>query len=74
MLGEYSYLTPDHTLEEILLLLADTLERPHIGVETKGWIITAITKLIGQLGAYPTQVREVINKFTLSRNVDLQQV
>ena len=74
VVGEYAYVKEDMDIEEILekvtLLLGRRFEEP----DTHGWVITAITKLISQLGHMPESVQNQIALYLTSTNTDIQQV
>eukprot|EP00004_Rigifila_ramosa_P013967 TRINITY_DN3136_c0_g1_i1.p1 TRINITY_DN3136_c0_g1~~TRINITY_DN3136_c0_g1_i1.p1 ORF type:complete len:1175 (-),score=295.81 TRINITY_DN3136_c0_g1_i1:102-3452(-) len=71
-LGEYSYLASDASLEQVVDILLALLPH-HTEGETRCWIVTAIMKIIAQLGFPPPSALATLKKFTASRDVDLMQ-
>ena len=43
-------------------------------LETKGWVLTALTKLVAQTGLWPAAVATRVTRFLSSISVDLQEV
>jgi AP-4 complex subunit epsilon-1 len=74
-LGEYGYLSVNSTLEEILLQLCrlSKMTIQTAAPTTRKTLVTAIMKLVAQAGACPPQAAAVIDDFTRSTDVDLQQ-
>lgn len=74
VLGEYAYLSQDYSLEEILNKLC-TLIRTGKQLEptTRKIMVSAIMKLISQAGTCPPQAAKIIDDFTRSKDIDLQQ-
>lgn len=72
VLGEYSYLLEMGT-EEVLNKLCDLAEVHYENPSTRGWIITAITKVLVRHGSYPAHVKEVVDRYKRSVSSDVQQ-
>ena len=74
VVGEYAYVKPDVETEEVLekvtLLLGSKFEDP----DTHGWVVTAVTKLVSQLGYMPDSVQSQIALYLTSTDTDIQQV
>jgi len=75
VLGEYARLaTVDgYTLEDIVDLLCETVDRPFEDRATRGYLVSALQKLIGQHSLKSTAVDNVIRSYRSSRLTDLQQ-
>ena len=74
VLGEYAYLSEEYTLEEILTNLCDLVRMgKQLAPSTRKIIVSAIMKLVAQAGQCPPQAAKVIDDFTKSKDVDLQQ-
>eukprot|EP00300_Choanocystis_sp_HF-7_P043308 c9888_g1_i1.p1 GENE.c9888_g1_i1~~c9888_g1_i1.p1 ORF type:complete len:1198 (+),score=305.45 c9888_g1_i1:40-3594(+) len=73
VLGEYTYLTESVELEDVTALLCDLMDRTYSNPQTKLWIISAITKLVSQIGFCSDQVREVAERFLNSADVTLHE-
>jgi AP-4 complex subunit epsilon-1 len=74
-LGEYGYLSAVTTLDDVLLQLC-TLTRTHkakLATSTRRFLVFAIMKLVAQSGSCPPHAAAIIDDFTKSRDVDLQQ-
>ncbi len=56
VVGEYSYVHTDVPTEEILESITALLNRRFEEPDTHGWVVTAITKLVSQLGHLPESV------------------
>eukprot|EP01102_Stenamoeba_stenopodia_P016901 TRINITY_DN5972_c0_g1_i1.p1 TRINITY_DN5972_c0_g1~~TRINITY_DN5972_c0_g1_i1.p1 ORF type:complete len:1192 (-),score=301.43 TRINITY_DN5972_c0_g1_i1:58-3633(-) len=73
VLGEYGYLS-ELPLPEIIDRLCDLLSKPSESADSKGWIISALAKLISQMGGRLTdQVDNILRTYSNSRSVDVQQ-
>lgn len=75
VLGEYAYLSQTHELNDILDQLC-TLTRKNTtfaSSSTRNFLATAIIKLVAQAGTCPPNASQIIDDFTKSRDVDLQQ-
>ncbi len=74
VLGEYAYLSAEYTLEEILERLCTLVRKgKKIVPSTRKILITSIMKLVAQAGTCPPQAAKVIDDFSKSKDVDLQQ-
>ena len=74
VLGEYAYLSAEYTLEEILERLCTLVRKgKKILPSTRKILITSIMKLVAQAGTCPPQAAKVIDDFSKSKDVDLQQ-
>lgn len=76
VIGEYGYLCVedqhlDLTIDRIVTLFADLMERPHSNPTTRSWIITGLLKLVAQLDHTPSSVLSLVQKYTRSRHPDL---
>jgi len=72
VLGEYGFLTRRISRAMMIDRLCDMVERVE-DAETKGWIITALMKVVAHNGAMPDNVEDIVVKLQASRNVALQQ-
>ena len=71
-LGEYAYLSAVMSLDEILSKLCKwnkAISHP----STKRFLTSAIFKLVAQVGTCPPQAAAVIDEYTRSKDLDLQQ-
>lgn len=74
VLGEYAYLSEEYTLAEILAELCDIVKMgKQLAPSTRKIIVSAIMKLVAQAGQCPPEAAKVIDDFTKSKDVDLQQ-
>eukprot|EP00927_Polykrikos_kofoidii_P050231 TRINITY_DN44151_c0_g1_i1.p1 TRINITY_DN44151_c0_g1~~TRINITY_DN44151_c0_g1_i1.p1 ORF type:complete len:1023 (+),score=200.07 TRINITY_DN44151_c0_g1_i1:127-3195(+) len=75
VLGEYAKLSTvdGYTLQDVIDLLCETIERPVEDSCTRGYIVTAITKLVGSIGTKSSTVDNVVKTYRSSRFTDLQQ-
>ncbi|KAF8821991.1 adapter-related protein [Cardiosporidium cionae] len=76
ILGEYGmlYESKDHTMEDIVDGLCDTLDRNYETVSTRGWILSAIMKLCARSKIRNSSyVRDTLQRFRNYRNSDIQQ-
>jgi AP-4 complex subunit epsilon-1 len=74
-LGEYGYLSAISSLEGVLTKLC-ALAQNHKGrlaASTRKFLACAICKLVAQGGTCPPQAAAVIDEYTRSKDVDLQQ-
>jgi len=74
-LGEYGYLSAVASLDEIMMQLC-ALTRKHkakLAPTTRKFLLGAIMKLVAQAGTCPPHAAAVIDDFTRSGDVDLQQ-
>jgi AP-4 complex subunit epsilon-1 len=72
VLGEYGFLTRRISRAMMIDRLCDMIDRVN-DAETKGWIITALMKVIAHNGTMPENVEDIVIKLQASRNVALQQ-
>jgi hypothetical protein len=72
--GEYAYVKEDMDIEEILEKVTLLLGRRFEESDTHGWVVTAITKLVSQLGHMPESVQNQVALYLTSTNTDIQQV
>lgn len=75
VLGEYARLATidGYTIEDIADLLTECIERPFEDPSTRGYLVTALLKLIGQHGLKSTTAEDIIRSYRSSRMTDLQQ-
>jgi AP-4 complex subunit epsilon-1 len=71
-LGEYAYLSAEMTLEEILTKLCQW-NKAALQPSTRKFLTSAIFKLVAQAGTCPPQAAAVVDEYTRSKDVDLQQ-
>lgn len=72
VLGEYGFLTKKISRVMMMDRLTDLLERVADQV-TKGWIVTAMMKIVAHHGSLPDTIEEVVGKLRNSRSIGLQQ-
>jgi len=75
VLGEYARLASvdGYSIEDIADLLSECIERPFEDPATRGFLVTALMKLIGQHGVKSTTAEDIIRSYRSSRMTDLQQ-
>ena len=74
VLGEYAYLSVEWELDEILEKLCALVKKGKtLQGSTRKTIITAIMKLVAQAGTCPPLAAKVIDDFTKSKDMDIQQ-
>ena len=74
VLGEYAYISGDFSIDEILVKLCVLSRRgKNLTPLTRKIVVTAIMKLVAQAGTCPPQAAKVIDDFTKSQDLDLQQ-
>jgi len=74
VLGEYAYLSGDFSIDEILVKLCTLTRRGKtLPPTTRKIVVTAIMKLVAQAGTCPPHAAKVIDDFTKSQDLDLQQ-
>lgn len=75
VLGEYASLaTVDgYSLEDIVDLLCETVDRPFEDLSTRGYLVTALMKLAGHHHIKSASMEGVIKNYRSSRLTDLQQ-
>jgi len=75
VLGEYAQLSTldGYSLEDIVDLLCDCIDRPFEDSSTRGYIVVALMKLAAQHGIGSSAVEAVIRNYRSSRFTELQQ-
>lgn len=71
-LGEYAYLSAAMTLEEILQKLCQW-NKEQLADSTRKFLTSAIFKLVAQAGTCPPEAAALVDEYTRSKDVDLQQ-
>ena len=71
-LGEYAYLSVAMSLEEILSKLCQW-NKAILQPSTRKFLTSAVFKLVAQVGTCPPQAAAVVDEYTRSKDVDLQQ-
>jgi len=71
-LGEYAYLSAVVSLEEILAKLCQW-NKSTLHPSTRRFLTSAIFKLVAQVGTCPPQAAVVVDEYTRSKDLDLQQ-
>ncbi len=74
-LGEYAYLSTAASLDDILTRLCALLRthKAKFASTTRRFFVSAIMKLVAQAGTCPPHAAAIIDDFTRSADVDLQQ-
>jgi len=75
VLGEYARLAcvDGYSLEDIVDLLCECVERPFEDGSTRGYLVNALMKLSGQNQIQSTSADTIIKSYRSSRHTDLQQ-
>mmetsp|Transcript_997 Transcript_997/g.1260 ORF Transcript_997/g.1260 Transcript_997/m.1260 type:complete len:1025 (+) Transcript_997:61-3135(+) len=73
VLGEYGYLTTKMTQNQLMDSLCELSSRNFKETSTKGYIVTALMKLCAQTGQFPATVAGLVETYSVSIQVDLQQ-
>ncbi|XP_015753041.1 PREDICTED: AP-4 complex subunit epsilon-1-like [Acropora digitifera] len=73
VLGEYSYTASEYEPEVILEELITLLERKFEDPGTKAWVLSAIGKLMSQMGQPVGSMRDVLEKYASAVDVELRQ-
>lgn len=75
VLGEYATLASldGYSFEDIVDLLCETVDRPFEDPSTRGYVVTALAKLVGQRSLQSSGIRNLIQSYRSSRYTDLQQ-
>ena len=73
VLGEYAYMSPSVSLEDISEKLCAVANRANADPTTRGYAISAALKLTAQLGRLLPCAASVVDRFTQSQNVDVAQ-
>jgi AP-4 complex subunit epsilon-1 len=71
-LGEYAYLSAAMSLEDILAMLCQW-NKAILQPSTRKFLTSAIFKLVAQSGSCPPIAAAVVDEYTRSKDVDLQQ-
>ena len=71
-LGEYAYLCAQVSLEEILSKLCQW-NKAILQPSTRKFLTSAVFKLVAQVGTCPPEAAAVVDEYTRSKDVDLQQ-
>jgi AP-4 complex subunit epsilon-1 len=71
-LGEYAYLSSVMTLEQILQKLCQW-NKEQLADSTRKFLTSAIFKLVAQAGTCPPEAAALVDEYTRSKDVDLQQ-
>lgn len=74
VVGEYAYLLEDSDTEVILEKVTALLGSRFEEADTCGWVVSAVTKLVSQLGHLPENVQSHIAVYLTSTDTDVQQV
>jgi AP-4 complex subunit epsilon-1 len=74
-LGEYGYLSAISSVHDIILYLCTLVkhDKNKLAASTKKMVVTSIMKLVTQLGTCPPDAAMVIDLYTRSADMDLQQ-
>lgn len=74
-LGEYGYLSAVSSLDDVLLHLCQFAKthKAKLSSTTRKFLVSAIMKLVAQAGTCPSHAAAVIDDYTKSCDVDLQQ-
>jgi AP-4 complex subunit epsilon-1 len=75
VIGEYAYLgKDDYDQAAVMEMIVGLLGRKYTtDFETKGWVLSALSKLVAHNGIYPEAVRVEVLKFKSSSSVNLQR-
>jgi len=73
VLGEYAYLSEEYSLDEILEALCSLARKRGGSLSQRRFLVAAIMKLVAQMGNCPPCAAHVIDEYTKSSDVDLQQ-
>ncbi len=71
-LGEYAYMSAAMTLEQILQKLCQW-NKEQLADSTRKFLTSAIFKLVAQAGTCPPEAATLVDEYTRSKDVDLQQ-
>ena len=73
-IGEFGHLDPEMSVQEMILVVQDLLDVDYT-METRRWVMDALTKLNGRNGGKcPKEVVREFKKFENSKCVELQQI
>lgn len=74
VIGEYAYLGEDYDQDIIMEMLVGLLSRTYAdNFETKGWVLSALTKMVAQNNRCPAVVQDEVTKLKSSLSANLQQ-
>lgn len=73
ILGEYGYLSETMTKEEIIDKLCTLSTKNFTDLCTRGYVLTAIFKLVAQTGSCPTKVTSLVSMYADSKHLDIAQ-
>lgn len=74
VLGEYGYLSETLTKEEIIDKLCTLTTKSVNDQATRGYVLSAIFKLVAQTGSCPTKVTSLVSMYADSKHLDISQV
>jgi len=72
-LGEYSYLMGVEEVPEVLEIICEAASRQGMQPATRGYAVSAVLKICAQLGRMPVDAAELVDKYSSSVDVGLQQ-
>jgi AP-4 complex subunit epsilon-1 len=72
-LGEYGYLSAVSSVDDIIEDLCNIVAKAKIHASTSKFLISAIMKLVAQAGSCPPHAASVIDDFTKSHDIEVQQ-
>lgn len=74
IVGEYAYLGKEYDQATVIEMITQLTERPFADeLETRGWILAALVKLVSQTQLFPDVLAKKVNELKFSRAVDTQQ-
>mmetsp|Transcript_30189 Transcript_30189/g.59781 ORF Transcript_30189/g.59781 Transcript_30189/m.59781 type:complete len:1115 (-) Transcript_30189:17-3361(-) len=73
VLGEYAYLSESCDPETVITKMCALATRPGNAPSTRKYLVAAVMKLVAQAGTCPPIATRVVDDFTRSGDVDLQQ-
>lgn len=71
-LGEYGYLSAVTSTEDLLHRLCELANEPSLTVETRKFVVQSVFKLVAQYGSCPNAAANLIDRYTKSKDCDLQ--
>ena len=74
ILGEYGYLSESLSKEEIIDKLCTLATKNFNDLITRGYVLSALFKLVAQTGSCPTKVTTLVTLYADSKNLDISQV
>ncbi|CAK9005519.1 AP-4 complex subunit epsilon (AP-4 adaptor complex subunit epsilon) (Adaptor-related protein complex 4 subunit epsilon) (Epsilon subunit of AP-4) (Epsilon-adaptin) [Durusdinium trenchii] len=72
-LGEYAFLMGAEMVPEVLEVICEAGSRQGMSPDTRGYAVSAVMKMCAQLGKLPPDAADLIDKYSGSLDVDLQQ-